>query len=181
MSENGAQTTYTKENGDKLQGMQKVNVNGQEGVYYFNDDASLYCGWMKDENNNFHYFGADGKMEVNRYIGMNNHIFSINEKGELNQNDLTLEEKQFILEQSKVQLQSGEAIKNDLTDTWSVQITNPITGEKELARGLTKLVQEDGINTYYFDDNGNMLLGLQFINNMWMFFNLENGRLEYYN
>ena len=52
-----------------------------------------------------------------------------------------------------------------------------MTGEKELAKGLTKLVQDDGVNTYLFDNNGNLLLGWQNVNGVMMYFNLENGKL----
>ena len=174
---NGLQTTYTNDKGEKLQGMQKVNVNGSDGVYYFNDNATLYCGWMMDENNNYHYFGDGGKMLTNTQVQINNVTYSINEQGEVVQNNLNQIEKQQLLNQCSVKLQTGTAKVNPLTNTWTVTVTNPVTGEPELAKGLTKLVQNDGINTYYFDNNGNMLTGFQLVNNIWMFFSLENGKL----
>ena len=174
---NGLQTTYTNDKGEKLQGMQKVNVNGSDGVYYFNDDATLYCGWMMDENNNYHYFGDGGKMLTNTQVQVNNVTYNINEQGEVVQNNLNQIEKQQLLNQCNVKLQTGTAKVNPLTNTWTVTVTNPVTGEQELAKGLTKLVQDDGINTYYFDNNGNMLTGYQLVNNIWMFFSLENGKL----
>ena len=173
----GNTATFTKENGEKIQGMQKVKVDGQDFVYYFNDDSSLYCGWMKDENNNYHYFNTDGKMVVNKKVRMNNQEYTINAQGELEQANLDSLNKQAVFNQCKVQLYTGDAKKNDATETWSVEITSPITGQKEPAKGMIKLVQDDGVNTYYFDNNGNLLTGWQFVDQKLLFFSPENGRL----
>ena len=173
----GNQTIYTKENGEKLQGIQKVTVDGKDELYYFNDDSTIYCGWMKDENNNFHYFTADGRMAINRYIAINEHLYKINEKGELDQNVLGVEERQFVFDQSRVKLQTADVVMNNITGTWSAYILNPITGQRELAKGLTKLVQEDGINTYYFDENGIMQMGWLVVNGKPQYFSPETGKL----
>ena len=173
----GNNMSFTTQSGERLQGMQKVSVDGKDGVYYFNDDSTLYCGWMKDENNNFHYFGSDGKMVTNGTVTINNQKFNINANGEIDQANLNNEYKQQLYNQCIVKINTGEIRKNDLTNTWSALITNPITGEKELAKGLTKLVQDDGVNTYYFDNSGNLLLGWQNVNGMMMYFSLETGKL----
>ena len=173
----GNNMSFTTQGGERLQGMQKVSVDGKDGVYYFNDDSTLYCGWMKDENNNFHYFGSDGKMVTNGTVTINNQKFNINANGEIDQANLNNEYKQQLYNQCIVKINTGEIRKNDLTNTWSALITNPITGEKELAKGLTKLVQDDGVNTYYFDNSGNLLLGWQNVNGMMMYFSLETGKL----
>ena len=173
----GNVAVFTTQNGEKLQGMQKVTVGGQDTIYYFNDDSTLYCGWMKDENNNYHYFNDDGKMLVNKTVRMNNQDYIINAQGELEQTNLDSLNKQTIFNQCRVQLYTGEAKKNDVTNTWSVEIINPVTGQKEAAKGMIKLVQDDGVNTYFFDNNGNLLTGWQFVDQRLLFFSPENGRL----
>ena len=173
----GNVAVFTTQNGEKLQGMQKVTVGGQDSMYYFNDDSTLYCGWMKDENNNYHYFNTDGKMVVDKTVRMNNQDYRINAQGELEQASLDSLNKQAIFNQCMVQLYTGEAKKNDATDTWSVEVMNPITGQKEPAKGMVKLVQDDGVNTYYFDNSGNLLTGWQFVDQKLLFFSPENGKL----
>lgn len=177
----GNKTICLKDNSEKIYGIQKVEVDGKDEIYFFQDDSSLYCGWMKDENNNYRYFAADGKMVIDKYLAIGEHFYKFDEKGELDQKDLSMEEKQYILSQSGVQLQSVEVVKDSATGVYVAYVVNPITGLKEPARGLVKIVQDDGINTYCFNEKGEMLLGMQLVGQTFMYFDLKNGHLVYEN
>ena len=185
----GGQLKFTKENGERITGMTKVSVDGKDGVYYFNNNSTLYCGWMKDENNNYHYFGANGKMVTNQEVKVGDKTFKINEKGELDQVGLSVDDKKGIFDRCGVKEYTAEitktgsingqagTLRNNQQDTWSAIIINPITGQKELAKGLTKIVQEDGVHSYYFDQNGIMQIGWLIVEGKLQLFSLKNGRL----
>lgn len=165
-------TAYSTQEGEKVVGLKKVKVDESTNIYYFDEHSVIYCGWMKDENNDFRYFdgaGSGGTM-VTEPITIDGKTYTFNSTGELQQQDLDIDTKVEILNKCAINLNKGDVSYNPIANTWNVTVVNPITNEKELATGYITLVQKEGVRSYYYDVNGIMQTGWQNVNGREMYF-----------
>ena len=124
----GDKTVFRDKQGNLLKGMQKIKINNQDGLYFFKSDNTLAMGFMKDENNNVHYFDGNGQMVMNRTITVGLVTYEINENGEINQSKLDKQTKDLLLNSCETNIYSGENLYNESTNTWSTLIVNLIFG-----------------------------------------------------
>ena len=143
-------TYYYYRNHQKVTGMQDLYFHGADGrdfmnTYYFNNDGTMFTGWMQNPDGTYYYFHETENADINR-------------AGALNSDDI-----------SKAGYPRGSIVKSSWAKVRSVG-TNSfqwyyLDGNGIMVTGWKYI----GGYWYYFNNIGYMLTGWQQIGGAWYF------------
>lgn len=161
--------SYITENGEKLVGWSKIEVDDKADYYFFTDEGTMWTGWIKDNAGKIYMLGLDGKMMSGEYettVG----TYKFDLSGEF------LGTKEDIIKTGLPVLETyrGEwsTLSGDLTSAVYV-LKNGNNEIKNVFKNGFYEINDKGIDKiYYFDKSGVAKVGLQLIDGKLYYFEI---------